>query len=105
MLREEPAWPELLLYQAQTVCAPTKPALQVVALDLPGYFDALHRGETPVLRHANIAMEADMQEYRGEQHVLHLDNWAREVVWYGRKGGNFRNRVNVWPPPLEKAQP
>lgn len=99
-------WPELanweerirlydvLRYQAAVVWGPNQPAEQYLQLDfnVHKYLEAAYLGETTML------------DRKFCEHVIRsaktyddLETFAREVCWYGRKGGRFRH-TDIKPP-------
>lgn len=80
---------DLLKYQAHMIIDPFSPKTFCIDLDhnLHEYFRKAYVGERlPVIElPTSLEVRADA-EYRGD-----LETYAREVVWYGRKGGRFRH--------------
>lgn len=86
---EEGILDDLFVYQANMIKRPSQPAQFdfEIAYDLPGFFALVQGGEAaplaPVRRKIAIASDFD--------HGGDLETFAREVVWYGRKGGSMRH--------------
>jgi radical SAM superfamily enzyme YgiQ (UPF0313 family) len=76
---------DLFLYQAELVATPDGEPRQVrLAHDWPEFF----RGGTYKDVPCTLKIEPEGL-YQGN-----LENFAREVIWYGRKGGTFKNKVS-----------
>ena len=77
---------DVVLYQSAVVRDPYTDLTEIeLVYDLHAYFSDLRSKETPVQSPSRLLIKAD-KGYGGD-----LETFAREVVWYGRKGGSFRN--------------
>ena len=85
---EERLW-DLLTYQARMIIDPFSPEVFSFEInsDLQGYFSASYQGASAPLGRVPclVTVQSD-RAYDGD-----LELYAREVVWYGRKGGGFRH--------------
>jgi hypothetical protein len=84
---------DLLTFQKHVVCGPCDPAETRVAMScrIDLYVAACHQGNPAVLRTEPVVLAFHADHPGGGDLVA----FAREVVWYGRKGGRFRNTVHA----------
>lgn len=77
---------DAVLYQSAVVRDPHTVERRIeLEHDLHEYFSNLKSVEVPARSPSKLLIKAD-REFGGD-----LERFAREVVWYGRKGGSFRN--------------
>ncbi|PIT96809.1 hypothetical protein COT82_01035 [Candidatus Campbellbacteria bacterium CG10_big_fil_rev_8_21_14_0_10_35_52] len=77
---------DVVRYQSAVVRDPYTAEYTIeLEYDLHGYFSSLNDGMTVSRIPSKLMIKAE-KAYSGN-----LETFAREVVWYGRKGGSFRN--------------
>ncbi len=81
-----PLWDDLVAYQSSIVIDPYSSERSIqLKYNLPDYFD--HLREVTELKASPVqVMVRGTVNYNGD-----LEEYAREVVWYGRKGGSFHH--------------
>lgn len=80
---------DLLTYQANMIIDPFSPKTFSVELghNLHDYFLKAYLGEPATLARVETTLDVQADaEYEGD-----LETYARNVIWYGRKGGRFRH--------------
>jgi putative methyltransferase len=81
---------DLVCYQAATVIMPAndEQASVVLGADLHGYLEAIRTGREVELRTGSTQLLIrPNQQFGGD-----LERYARDIVWYGRKGNVMRHR-------------
>ncbi|MDB5194410.1 MAG: hypothetical protein JWN50_424 [Parcubacteria group bacterium] len=83
---------DLVSYQAAIMIDPVLVPISIeLAYDFPNYFKTL--GESSALEQKPVRLVIEGNSYHGDQKA-----YAREVVWYGRKGGSFHHKnIEVTP--------
>lgn len=77
---------DVVLYQLAVVRDPYTTRTTIgLSHDLHGYFGDLKSGSEPPKSSSRLLIKTD-REFGGD-----LEKFAREIVWYGRKGGSFRH--------------
>jgi len=89
----------VLKYSSQMLIDPFCPQTMALNLeyDFNAYFNEFYRGadRPKLIRRANKLEFSDIKEFGGD-----LPSYAREIIWYGRKGGKFfhsQNKIKVTP--------
>ncbi len=81
----------LLAFQKAIIVNPADSGDLILTLEanIPDYVAACREGRAPELLQAPVSYRID----RGQGFGGDKDEYARQVVWYGRKGGRFKYRV------------
>jgi hypothetical protein len=81
---------ELLAYQRRTLRAPVPAGPLYAKVDLHSYLTSVYRNEpTGGMNVGWFRLDTTPELWPD------LETWAREVCWWGRKGGNFRAPLTV----------
>ena len=97
MYMEQGIIDDLIAYQKAIIVNPSDSGDLLVTLDadIPDYVSASREGKAADLTLSPVTYRID----RGEGFGGDKDAYARQAVWYGRKGGKFKYPIKRTEPP------